>query len=83
MLISAYLRQYLFRIVHLDPLVVQDRVCQDRLKDMFYEARVQCLISYHANVLKEKLDKTNARKMIQWPETDMLREAYMLVSRKQ
>jgi hypothetical protein len=63
--------------------VVQDRVCQDRLKDMFYEAHVQCLISYHANVLKEKLDKTDARKMIQWPKTDMPREAYMLVSRKQ
>jgi hypothetical protein len=31
---------------------------------MFYEAHVQCLISYHANVLKEKLDKTDARKMI-------------------
>jgi hypothetical protein len=50
---------------------------------MFYEAHVQCLISYHTNVLKEKLDKTDARKMIQWPKTDMPREAYMLVSRKQ
>jgi hypothetical protein len=55
--------------------VVQDRVYQDRLKDMFYEAHVQCLINYHANVLKEKLDKTDDRKMIQWPETDMPREA--------
>ena len=66
-----------------EALVVQDRVCQVRLKDMFYKAHVQCLITYHANVLKEKLEKKDARNMIQCPETDMPREAYMLVSRKQ
>jgi len=30
---------------------VQDKVCKERLKDMYFEAHIQCVISYHHEVL--------------------------------
>ena len=61
---------------------VQDRVCMERLKDMYYEAHLQVLINYHAEVLGQSLPKSQARAMILSPETDLPREIYLQVSRK-
>lgn len=63
--------------------VHQDKVCASVLKNMFYEAHIQCMIDYYAEVRHEKLDKKDARQMMQSPETDMPYEHYLLVSRKQ
>jgi hypothetical protein len=61
---------------------VQDKVCRERLKDMYSEAHIQCVISYHHEVLGQKVTKKQAREMIMLPDTDITREQYMQVSRK-
>jgi hypothetical protein len=61
---------------------VQDKVCRERLKDMYSEAHIQCVISYHLEVLGQKMTKKQAREMIMLPDTDITREQYMQVSRK-
>jgi hypothetical protein len=43
---------------------VQDNVCMERLKDMYYEAHLQVLITYYAKVLGQSLSKSEARAMI-------------------
>jgi hypothetical protein len=60
----------------------QDLVCADRLKDMFYEARTQALISYYANFKSMKVDKEQVREMMSHEETDLTEEQYMLVISK-
>lgn len=59
----------------------QDKVCESRIKDMFYEARTQAVISYYANYKGMKVDKTTAREMICEPETDLTEEQYMQVNK--
>jgi hypothetical protein len=54
----------------------------ERLKDMYYEAHLQVLITYYAEVLGQSLLKSKARAMNLWPETDLPREIYVRVSRK-
>jgi hypothetical protein len=54
----------------------------ERLKDMYYEAHLQVLINYHAEVLGQSLPKSQARAMILSPETDLPKEIYLRVSRK-
>jgi hypothetical protein len=49
---------------------------------MYYEAHVQVLTSYYADVLRQRLPKEEARKMILDPDTDIDREFYLQVSRK-
>jgi hypothetical protein len=61
---------------------MQDKVAKGRLKDMYYEAHVQVLITYYADVLRQRLPKEEARKMILDPDTDIDREFYLQVSRK-
>jgi hypothetical protein len=61
---------------------IQDKVCRERLKDMYSEAHIQCVISYHHEVLGQKVTKKHAREMIMFPDTDITREQYMQVSRK-
>jgi hypothetical protein len=58
---------------------VQDRVCRERLKDMYHEARVQCIITYSADVLSKKVTKADARQMMLQRETDLTREQYLQV----
>ena len=62
--------------------VVQDKVAKGRLKDMYYEAHVQVLITYYADVKHERLAKKDARTMILEEATDIDRESYLQVSRK-
>ena len=43
---------------------VQDKVCRERLKNMYSEARIQCVISYHHEVLGQKVTKKQAREIL-------------------
>jgi hypothetical protein len=61
---------------------VQDKVCMERLKDMYYEVHLQVLITYYTEVLGQSLPKSEAKAMILWPKTDLPREIYVRVSRK-
>ena len=53
---------------------VARRCCPKRVQDMFYEARIQAVITFHANHLKEKVTKTQARNM------KLSRQEYMQVN---
>jgi hypothetical protein len=59
----------------------QDKVCESRLKDMFYEAHTQAVISYYANFREMKVNKTQARELICDPQTDLTEEQYMQVNK--
>jgi hypothetical protein len=61
----------------------QEETCKDRLKDMYHEAHIQCVITYNADVLGRSVTKSQARQMVLDPETDITREQYLQVSRKQ
>ena len=61
---------------------VQDKVCRERLKDLYHEGRIQCIIIYNANVLGRVVRKREARQMMLQRETDLTREQYLQVSRK-
>ena len=61
---------------------MQDKVAKGRLKDMYYEAHVQVLITYYADVKHERLAKKDAGRMILEEATDIDRESYLQVSRK-
>jgi hypothetical protein len=43
--------------------VVATRCCKKLVVDMHYEARIQAIISFHTDVLGEKVTKTAARTM--------------------
>jgi hypothetical protein len=58
---------------------VQNRVCRERLKDMYHEARLQCIITYSADVLGRVVRKSEAREMILQRETDLTRDQYIQV----
>jgi len=49
---------------------------------MYSEAHIQCVISYHHEVLGQKVTKKQATEMIMLPDTDITREQYMQVSSK-
>jgi len=44
---------------------------------MYSEAHIQRVISYHHEVLGQKVTKKQAREMIMLPDTDITREQYM------
>jgi len=50
---------------------VQDRVCRNRLSDLYHETRLQCIINYNGNVLGEVVRKQEARTMM------LTREQYL------
>ncbi|TVT98119.1 hypothetical protein EJB05_56596, partial [Eragrostis curvula] len=52
---------------------VVDKVCQKLVPDMWYEARIQAVISFHAQVHKTTVNKTQARTM------QLTRAQYLLV----
>lgn len=58
---------------------VQDRVCRERLKDLYHEARVQCIVTYNADVLGKVVRKHEARQMMLQRETDLTRDQYIQV----
>ena len=60
----------------------QEETCKDRLKDMYHEARIQCVMTYYADVLGRSVMKSQAREMVLDPKTDITREQYLQVSRK-
>ena len=60
---------------------VQDRVCRERLKDLYHETRVHCITSYNADVLGKVVKKNEAREMMLQRETDLTREQYIQVRR--
>ena len=62
---------------------MQNRVCRERLKDMYHEARLQCIITYSADVLGRVVRKSEAREMILQRETDLTRDQYIQVSTTQ
>jgi hypothetical protein len=43
---------------------VQEAVCHARLKDMYNEAHIQCVITHYANVLGEVIKKERVRLML-------------------
>jgi hypothetical protein len=55
---------------------VATRVCKKRVVDMHYEARIQAIISFHANVLGQKVSKTEARTM------SLTEEQYLQVNKE-
>jgi len=61
---------------------VQDKVYRERLKDLYHEGRIQCIITYNADVLGRVVRKREARQMMLQRETDLTREQYLQVSRK-
>ena len=48
--------------------VVADKATKKLIKDMHYEARIQAVIQYHAEILRERLPKRVARTMSLTPE---------------
>lgn len=59
---------------------VQENVCHGRLKDMYHEARIQCVISHYANKLGEVIKKERVRQeIILQRETDLTEEEYLRV----
>jgi len=50
-----------------------------RVKDMYYEAHVQVLVTYYADVKLERLPPADAKKMLHYPETDVAKDIYMEV----
>jgi hypothetical protein len=42
---------------------VAQKACHKLVKDMHYEARIQAIITYNANVLGLKINKAQARRM--------------------
>ncbi|TVU31239.1 hypothetical protein EJB05_22919, partial [Eragrostis curvula] len=52
---------------------VVNKVCQKLVPDMWYEARIQAVITYHAQVHKTTVNKTQARTM------QLTRAQYLLV----
>ena len=42
---------------------VQDKVCRNRLSDLYHETWLQCIINYNGNVLGEVVRKQAARTM--------------------
>ena len=55
---------------------VQDKVCRNRLSDLYHETQLQCIINYNGNVLGEVVRKQEARTMT------LTREQYLQVSTK-
>lgn len=51
-------------------------------KAMYYEAHVQVLVTYYADVKNETLPKKAAKKMIHYPDTDLPKDKYMQVIMK-
>ena len=43
--------------------VVADNAAKKLIKDMHYEARIQAVIQYHAEILRERIPKCAARTM--------------------
>ena len=43
--------------------VVSDKATKKLIKDMHYEARIQAMIQYHAEILRERIPKSAARTM--------------------
>jgi len=62
---------------------VQEAVCKLRLKDLYHEARLQCVITYCANVLGQVVKKPQVREMFQQRETDLTEEQYVQVIKKE
>jgi len=58
---------------------VQEAVCKDRLKDLYHEEHLQCVISYYADVLGQVVKKPQVREMILQRETDLTEAQYMQV----
>jgi hypothetical protein len=50
---------------------------------MYHEARLQCIITYSADVLGRVVRKSEAREMILQRETDLTRDQYIQVSTTQ
>ena len=55
---------------------VQDKVCRNRLSDLYHETWLQCIINYNGNVLGDMVRKQEARTMT------LTREQYLQVSTK-
>ena len=55
---------------------VQDKVCKARLSHLYHETRLQCIINHHADVLGEKVPKSEPRTMT------LTKEQYQSVSMK-
>ena len=58
---------------------VQEAVYKDRLKDLYHEAHLWCVISYYADVLGQVVKKPKVREMILQRETDLTEAQYMQV----
>ena len=43
--------------------VLADKAAKKLIKDMHYEARIQAVIQYHTEILRERLPKSAARTM--------------------
>ena len=48
--------------------VVPDKAVKKLVKDMHYEMRIQAVIQYHAEILRERIPKRTARTMSLTPE---------------
>ena len=56
---------------------MQDKVCRERLKDLYHEGRIYCIITYNADVLGRVVRKREARQMMLQRETELTREQYL------
>lgn len=61
---------------------VQDKAAKLRVKDMYYEAHVQVLVTCYADTKDETLPKKVAKRMLHYPDTDLAKELYMQVITK-
>ena len=55
---------------------VQDKVCRNRLSDLYHETHLQCIINYNMNVLGDVVRKQAAKTMT------LTKEQYLQVSTK-
>jgi hypothetical protein len=64
--------------------VVLENAYHSRLRDLYHEARIQCIIKHYRNVLGEAIDKQRVRQdIVLERETDLTEEEYLRVSKQE
>jgi hypothetical protein len=63
-----------------EAVIVLENACHARLRDMYHDAHIQCVISHYRNFLGEVIKKERVRqKIILQRETNLTEEVYLMV----
>jgi hypothetical protein len=64
--------------------IVLENACRARLRDMYHDARIQCVISHYRNFLGEVIKKERVRQeIILQRETDLTEEEYLTIIKQE